>query len=100
MPQTTGAFDFRAAIENAVQAFETAANNKDAATIANLYTADATLLPPGSQAIKGRQNIQQFWKGFFDAGASDGKLTVGEVNSMGDTAYEIGSFEANLPTGQ
>ena len=100
MPQATGAFDFTPAVRDAVKAFEKAANNKDAATVANFYTDDATLMPPGSPAIKGRQNIQQFWKSFFDAGASDGKLNVGEVNSLGDTAYELGTFEANMPTGQ
>ncbi len=98
MPQATGAFDFRSAIESAIAVFEKAANAKDAVTIANFYTEDASLLPPGSPIVKGRQNIQQFWKAFFDAGASDGKLTVVDVKPFGDLAYEIGTFEANLPT--
>jgi uncharacterized protein (TIGR02246 family) len=100
MAQATGAFDFRTAIEKAIATFEKAANAKDAATIANMYTEDATLLPPGSPAIKGRKNIQQFWDAFFEAGASDGKLTIVEVNALGDVAYEIGNFEAKLPTPQ
>ena len=90
-------FDFRAAIDNAISTFEKAANRKDAASIAALYTEDATLLPPGSPAVKGRKNIQQYWRGFFEAGASDAKLRVMEVTAVGDTAYEIGAFEANLP---
>ena len=97
MAEATEAFDFKSAIADAVAIFEEAASNKDAARIGNLYTEDATLLPPGSPMIKGRQNIQQFWISFFDAGASDGKLTTVEVNAMGDVAYEIGAFEANLP---
>ena len=94
------AFDFRSAIEEVIAQFEKAANAKDAATIANMYTDDATLMPPGSPPIKGRNNIQQFWQSFMDAGAGDVKLRVTEVNSFGDTAYEIGSFEANLPNPQ
>ena len=100
MSTTSGAFDFRAAIEKAISSWERAANAKDVATLANLYTEDATLLPPGSPPVKGRKSIQQYWQGFFDAGASDAKLRVMDVASFGDLAYEIGAFEANLPTPQ
>src|SRR5205823_6385073 len=100
MSTTSGAFDFRAAIEKAISGWEKAANAKDAATVASYYTEDATLLPPGSPPIKGRKNIQQYWQGFFDAGASDAKLRVVDVTAFGDLAYEIGAFEANLPTPQ
>jgi uncharacterized protein (TIGR02246 family) len=100
MSQAAGGFDFRAAIEKAISAFEKAANAKDVAALASMYTEDATLLPPGSAPIKGRQKIQQYWQGFFDAGASDAKLRVVEVSSFGDVAYEIGAFEANLPVPQ
>jgi uncharacterized protein (TIGR02246 family) len=100
MSRPASEFDFRAAIESVIAVFEKAANIKDAATIANLYADDATLLPPGSLPINGRNNIQQFWQGFFDAGASDAKVQVQEVNAVGDTAYEIGAFEANLPSPQ
>jgi uncharacterized protein (TIGR02246 family) len=100
MSRPASEFDFRSAIEEAINVFEKAANIKDAATIGNLYAEDATLLPPGSEAIKGRQNIQQFWQGFFDAGASDAQIRSLEVNSVGDTAYEIGAYEANVPAPQ
>ena len=100
MSRPASEFDFRSAIESVIAAFEKAANIKDAATIANMYAEDATLLPPGSLPIKGRNNIQQFWQGFFDAGASDAQVRVVEVNAVGDTAYEIGAFEANLPSPQ
>jgi len=92
--------DFRAAIEKAIAAWEKAFNAKDAAAIANLYTDDASLLPPGSPLIKGRKNIQDFWQSFINAGGSDGKLHVVEVEASGSTAYEIGRFNAMLPTGQ
>jgi len=100
MSTKTSAFDFRAAIEKAISAWEKAANAKDAGTVASLYTEDATLLPPGSSPVKGRKNIQQYWQAFFDAGASDPQLRVVDVSSFGDMAYEIGAFEANLPVPQ
>ena len=101
MSQTAPGFNFRSAIEMVIATFEKAANLKDAATIANLYTEDATLLPPGSPPVKGRASIRAFWQAFFDAGASDAKVRVVEVASEGgDLAYEIGAFEANMPQPQ
>jgi uncharacterized protein (TIGR02246 family) len=92
------AFDFRSAIEKAIVAFEKAADAKDAAALASMYTEDATLMPPGSPVVKGRKNIQQFWQGFIGSGASDAKMKIADVQAFGDTAYEVGSFDVNMPT--
>jgi uncharacterized protein (TIGR02246 family) len=100
MSTNPSTFNFRSAIEAGITKFEKAANAKDAATIANMYAEDATLLPQGAPAIKGRRNIQQFWQKFFDAGASDARIRPVEVTPLGDLAYEIGSFEANMPVPQ
>src|SRR5947209_7805856 len=90
-------FDFRHAIERAIAEFESAARAKDAAGMAALYSEDATLLPPGSPLVKGRSNIQNFWRAFLDAGAADPKLQILSVESSDDLAYEIGSWEAIVP---
>jgi len=90
--------DFKTAIQNAVSEFEHAGNMKNVSKVVSFYAADATLLPPGSPMIKGRSAIQTFWQGFIDAGASDAALRTVSVESSGDLAYEIGTFDANLPT--
>jgi uncharacterized protein (TIGR02246 family) len=100
MSQSTSPVDFKAAIATIISEFENAADAKDAARIAKLYVEGATLMPPGAPAIRGRQNIQAFWKAFLEAGASDAKLRSVEVVALGDTAYEIGAFEANVPSPQ
>ena len=100
MSQVAGAFDFKKAVEDAIALWERYANAKDAAGVASLYTEDATLLPQGAPAFKGRQNIQQFFEGFFAAGASDPKVRPVEVVAMGDMAYEIGTWAANMPLPQ
>jgi uncharacterized protein (TIGR02246 family) len=100
MSTNPSTFNFKSAIESAIAKFEKAANARDAATIASLYAEDATLMPQGSPAIKGRRNIQQFWQQLFDAGASDARIRLVEVSPAGDIAYEIGSFEANMPVPQ
>ena len=90
-------FDFKSAIQRAITEFEGAAKVKDASKLASFYTADATLLPPGSPMIKGQSNIQRFWQTFMEAGAGDPKLRTVSVESSGDLAYEIGTFEATMP---
>jgi uncharacterized protein (TIGR02246 family) len=100
MPTTAGSFDFKSAIDHAIAKFETAANARDAAAIASLYAENATLLPQGSSPVKGRGHIQQYWTAFFAAGASDAQIRSVEVSSIGDLAYEIGTFQANMPQPQ
>ena len=89
--------DYQTEVNAAIERFEKAAGAKDAAAIASLYTEDATLLPPGQPAIKGRQGIQAFWQGFLDAGAADPKIKSIEVGGAGDLVYEIGEFSATMP---
>jgi uncharacterized protein (TIGR02246 family) len=95
MPATVA--DYQAEILAIIQAWENAANAKDAVGVAALYAEQATLLPPGQPAIKGRENIQAFWKGFFDAGASDAKIKSTEIHGAGPFVYEIGEFSAMMP---
>jgi uncharacterized protein (TIGR02246 family) len=94
---STTVADYRAEILAIAQAWEKCANARDARGIAALYTENATLLPPGQPAITGRQNIQGFWQGFFDAGASDAKLKSIQISGSGDLAYEVGEFSAMMP---
>src|SRR4029077_13256575 len=71
-----------------------------AARLAALFAEDGTLLPPGMPLIKGRANIEAFWDGFIKAGASDPKHLSVRVESSGDIAYEIGTWQANIPNPQ
>jgi ketosteroid isomerase-like protein len=50
----------------------------DAAVISQMYSADATVLPPGSDMVKGRENIEKLWKGAID-GMTDLRITTKEV---------------------
>lgn len=89
--------DQQTEIRTLIETWEKSANAKDASGIAALYAENATLLPPGQPAIKGRQNIQVFWQGFFDAGASDAKLKSVEIAGSGVFVYEIGEYSAMMP---
>jgi uncharacterized protein (TIGR02246 family) len=70
----------KATIEKLNDAFEAAFNKADFAALANMYTEDAYLLPPGSELAKGRSNVQAFWTKAGEA-VSDLKLTTVDVKA-------------------
>ncbi len=91
----------RKAIEDAEATFTAAFNRGDAAGVAALYTENATLLPPNSEMIQGRQGIQDFWNGGLQMGLKDVTLTTVDVGGNGDTAYSTGKYTLNIqPEGQ
>lgn len=91
----------RQALEAANAKFVEAFNGGDAAAVVALYADDATLLPPNSELIRGRQGLQDFWSAAMKAGFKDVALTTVEVGGSGDTAYEIGQYSLTVqPEGQ
>ncbi len=73
------------------------ANAGNAAGMADLYSDDAILMPPGVGRITGRGGIQQYWQGLLDAGVKDLSLTTLEVEDVGDAAVEVGLIAATAP---
>lgn len=84
--------DVRAAIEAANKDFMKAFGRHDATAVAELYTAEAKLLPPQSAFIEGREAIRQFWQSVIDSGATGFTLTTIEVRGWDDEAYEVGTY--------
>ena len=82
----------RLAIEEGNSKFSAAVRKGNGAAIAALYTEDATLLPPDSDAFKGRAAIEAFWRGGLRMGIKEAVLTTVDVSGAGDLAYEIGRF--------
>jgi uncharacterized protein (TIGR02246 family) len=87
-----------AADESAVRAVDAAwtaaANAGDANALAGLYTADATLLPPGEQMHKG--DIAKYWAGMTDANTVAIQLSTSAVEGQGDLAYAVGTYTLTL----
>jgi uncharacterized protein (TIGR02246 family) len=80
----------RKSIEAGNLKFGEAVRKGDAAAIASLYAEDATLMPPDSDIIQGRQAIQAYFNGGLQMGIKDAVLTTINVSAAGDYAYEIG----------
>jgi uncharacterized protein (TIGR02246 family) len=82
-------------IDAASQKFETAFNGGESAALADLYTEDAALLPPGAPRVEGKEDIATFWQDAIDAGITDLNLSTSEVVKAGDLAFETGSLTLN-----
>ncbi len=91
------AMSVRGAIEAGGKAVADGINNKDAASIAKLYTEDASLLPPGAPRQDGLAAIQSFWQAAIDMGLEDVVLTAVEVEDLGDTASDVGTIAGTVP---
>jgi ketosteroid isomerase-like protein len=73
------------------QIFEAAVAARNVETLDSVYTAEARILPPGSEMIAGRENIKLFWKAAIDAmNVAAVRLETLHFELMGDTGYEIG----------
>ena len=93
------ATDVRPAIEAANKQFMEIFRRGDAAGVARLYTADGEALPPNSDAIRGTQALEAFWKQIMTLGLEGVTLQTVEVDVQGSTAIETGRYTLTLPGG-
>jgi ketosteroid isomerase-like protein len=81
----------REAIERGNRAVIAACLRGDARGVADCYTADAQIFPPGGPVAKGRAAIVEFWQKSIDAGIKEFSLKTDDVESGGDLACETGT---------
>lgn len=82
----------KATIQSLNDQFAKAFNTGDIAAVADHYTEDATVLPPGAEMVMGRNAILAFWKSAAEQ-IGDIKLTAVDVKLLGsNAAREIGTF--------
>ena len=82
----------RQAIEANNSKWAEALSRGEAATIAALYTSTAQLLPANGNVVSGKEAIQKYWQGAITSGFKAITLTTVEVESCGDTVYEVGKY--------
>jgi uncharacterized protein (TIGR02246 family) len=83
--------------------FAAALNAKDAKAAAAAYAEDAVLIPPGEALVRGREAIEEYWKGAIELGGiRDVSVETMDAHSSGSLGYETGSFEltVNGPDGE
>ena len=91
----------RSAIEGTNAQFVAAANRGDTAAVAALYTADAVVLPPNAEMVRGRQGVKEFFDALIQQmGVPRLTLDTIQVDEVGDTACEVGAYTMKLqPSG-
>jgi uncharacterized protein (TIGR02246 family) len=86
----------RSEIEETNAKFMNALREGDVATIASLYTADGILAAPNAPMVRGTSAIRELLGGMVQQmGAPDLKLETQEVEELGDTAWELGTYKMN-----
>ena len=81
----------KATIVKLNDAWAAAFNKGDASAVAAMYTADAFVLPPGAEMVKGRAAIEAFWRQAAHQ-MGDAKFTTIDVLALGPgAAREIGT---------
>lgn len=81
-------------IRAAQDAWEASFNTGSAEAAASNYTETAKLMPPGRDLYDGREAVKAFWGAVLDAGVHSLELDVIEVEVLGDTAIEVGTWAA------
>jgi uncharacterized protein (TIGR02246 family) len=87
-----GPRDPRTAIEAANAEFGAAYGRGEAPAVAALYTEGGQLYPPNESLVAGRAAIEKFWKAAMDSGVKGVELKTAEVESVGDSAVEAGTY--------
>jgi ketosteroid isomerase-like protein len=78
-------------IQKTNRTFEEAVAARTVDPLDAVYTANARILPPGSEMVSGRENIKEFWKGAIEAlNVKAVRLETVDFELLGDTGYEIG----------
>jgi ketosteroid isomerase-like protein len=74
---------------------------KNVSALNEIYTANARILPPGADAVEGREPIKMFWQQAIAAlGVKNVKLTTVDAQPLGDGIFEIGKADLTLNDGQ
>jgi len=73
-------------------------NSKDAAGVADLYTEDGILVPPGPM-VAGRANIEKAWQAVFAAGRTGIRYDIRQITPEGNIVLVVGQFSVKVPEG-
>ena len=89
-------------VEQFTREFEALFNAGDAAGMASYYAEDARLLAEHADLIRGRDEIERFWREAISrARAADALRTIrlDEVTSSGDLGYALGVVVVRIASG-
>ena len=86
----------KTAIDNQNRAYEDFYNNKQVQKLVELHTINATVMPPNSKMVKGREEIMKMLNNEVQLGEQDIKFETLELTVANDLAYETGLYNLNV----
>jgi uncharacterized protein (TIGR02246 family) len=87
------------ALNRLTMEFVAAVNAKDAAKTASFYTDDAVIMPPDEKMVKGRRDIEAYYKRGFMEDVGEVTITPDESATAGSLAFEAGTSVATHGVG-
>jgi uncharacterized protein (TIGR02246 family) len=90
------------AINKVVQEFISIYNTKDAQKLSMLFTGGGSVLPPNASAVRGTENVREYYVNRFAQGASGLALEPQTVTGVGTLAYAMGDYRLTMapPNGE
>ncbi len=85
--------------ETAVKEWEAARNARDADAMAEVYTQDAKVLPPGAPVVEGRAAIRTFFRNLFETRPEPADFDEREIVVLGNYTYRQGNYSLPLADG-
>jgi uncharacterized protein (TIGR02246 family) len=76
-------------IDNVMARYARAYQNNDPDAMAELYTQEALLLPPGHELVAGRDSVRAFWSRGMEPGF---RMITMAVEVAGGTGYVVGRY--------
>ena len=87
--------DFKNQAGAAAAQWDSAFNSGDASKVAQTYSKNAVLLPPGGQQVTGQQGAETLFGGFIKGGVKSHKITVQGGEQKGEMGYAYGRWDAD-----
>jgi signal transduction histidine kinase len=84
------------AVEQNNRRFSAAVVRGDARAMASAYADDAELLPPNAEALRGRDDIERFWRGGIEMGIRSVELETLELRQADGFAFEVGRYTLRI----
>jgi ketosteroid isomerase-like protein len=78
------------------EAFMSDLSNGDAAGVVSNYTADAQFMAPNADLVTGKEEIQNVFQSFIDAGINGIILESTEIEGIGNMAFEVGKYTLSI----
>jgi uncharacterized protein (TIGR02246 family) len=85
-----------ATIGNTIQELRTAFNAHDPDKVAELFSANAVVMPPNQATARSKDTVKEYYVARFNEGATDLELDAKDISGVGTLAYASGDFRLNL----